>query len=132
MCSFSNQIHQIIVFKLQTNKRMKKIYLTCLLLCFAAMAFKGTAQTYPSGFSQVLVANGISSPTIMQFAPDGRLFIAQQAGALRVVKNGALLTKPFITLTVSSSGERGLLGIAFDPSFSTNNFIQQQIIPIGH
>jgi len=73
--------------------------------------------------SQVLVANGISNPTVMAFAPDGRLFVAQQTGALRVIENGVLLSTPFITLTVNSSGERGLLGIAFDPAFNTNHFI---------
>ena len=59
----------------------------------------------------------------MELAPDGRIFVCQQGGALRVIKNGALLPTPFLTLNVDSSGERGLLGIAFDPAFSTNNFI---------
>ena len=81
------------------------------------------AQTYPAGFQQVLVANGISNPTVMAFAPDGRLFVAQQTGALRIIQNGVLLATPAITLSVNSSGERGLLGIAFDPNFTSNNFI---------
>ena len=81
------------------------------------------AQNYPAGFQQVLVANGISNPTVMAFAPDGRLFVAQQAGALRIIENGVLLSTPAITLSVNSSGERGLLGIAFDPNFTSNNFI---------
>src|ERR1041384_2060188 len=59
----------------------------------------------------------------MAFAPDGRLFICQQGGQLRVIKNGALLATPFLTVTVDSAGERGLLGAAFDPNFATNNFI---------
>ena len=59
----------------------------------------------------------------MQFAPDGRLFVAEQGGRLRVIKNGALLSTPFLTLTVSSVGERGLLGVAFDPDFATNRFV---------
>ncbi len=82
-----------------------------------------TGQSLPAGFSQVLVANGISSPTVMAFAPDGRIFIAQQTGQLRIIKNGVLLAQPFISLSVNSSGERGLLGIAFDPAFASNNFI---------
>jgi len=81
------------------------------------------AQTYPADFGQVVVANGITDPTTMAFAPDGRIFVAQQAGKLRVIKNNALLPTPFISLTVSSSGERGLLGIAIDPDFLTNNYI---------
>lgn len=59
----------------------------------------------------------------MAFAPDGRIFVAQQTGALRVIKNGTLLATPFVSLVVNSSGERGLIGIALDPDFITNNFI---------
>jgi glucose/arabinose dehydrogenase len=59
----------------------------------------------------------------MEVAPDGRVFVCLQGGQLRVIKNGALLATPFLTLTPDSSGERGLLGIAFDPNFQTNNFI---------
>jgi len=59
----------------------------------------------------------------MAFAPDGRLFVAQQGGALRVIKDGALLATPFLTVPVSSSGERGLLGIAFDPNFPAAPYI---------
>jgi glucose/arabinose dehydrogenase len=81
------------------------------------------AQTFPTGFTRQVVASGISSPTVMTFAPDGRIFIAQQSGALRVIKNGSLLTTPFITLSVNSSGERGLIGIALDPDFSINQYI---------
>ena len=76
----------------------------------------------PSGFAETQIA-GLSSPTAMAIHPDGRIFVCQQAGALRVIKNGALLATPFTTLTVNSSGERGLLGIAFDPNYTTNHFI---------
>ena len=47
--------------------------------------------------------------------------MAQQGGALRVIKNGTLLTTPFVSLTVNSTGERGLLGVAFDPLFTTTD-----------
>jgi glucose/arabinose dehydrogenase len=59
----------------------------------------------------------------MEFAPDGRLFICLQTGQVRVIKNGLLLSTPFLSLSVDSSGERGLLGIAFDPNFVTNHFV---------
>ena len=59
----------------------------------------------------------------MEIAPDGRIFVCQQGGSLRVIKDGALLSTPFLTLSVDASGERGLLGIAFDPNFASNNFI---------
>ena len=55
------------------------------------------AATLPAGFTEALVASGLASPTAMAFAPDGRLFVCQQGGALRVIKNGALLPTPFVT-----------------------------------
>jgi glucose/arabinose dehydrogenase len=87
------------------------------------VAHTGAAATLPAGFSEQLVAGGLSSPTAMKIAPDGRVFICLQGGQLRVVKNGALLATPFVSLTVSSSGERGLLGVAFDPNFATNQYV---------
>jgi glucose/arabinose dehydrogenase len=81
------------------------------------------AATVPTGFTDETFVTGLSSPTAMAFAPDGRLFVCQQGGQLRVIKNGSLLATPFLTVTVSSSGERGLLGIAFDPNFATNGFV---------
>jgi glucose/arabinose dehydrogenase len=81
------------------------------------------AATVPSGFSDEVVVSGLSSPTAMAFAPDGRIFVCQQGGQLRVVKNGALLTTPFLTVPTTSAGERGLLGVAFHPNFATNGFV---------
>jgi glucose/arabinose dehydrogenase len=81
------------------------------------------AATLPANFVETQIASGLSNPTAMAFAPDGRLFVCQQGGQLRVVKNGALLATPFVSLTVDSSGERGLLGVAFDPNFATNSFV---------
>ncbi|MEP6571034.1 MAG: PQQ-dependent sugar dehydrogenase, partial [Acidobacteriota bacterium] len=81
------------------------------------------AATLPVNFTETTFASGFTNPTAMAFAPDGRLFVCQQGGQLRVVKNGALLATPFVTLTVDSSGERGLLGIAFDPNFAMNSFV---------
>src|SRR5688572_11256299 len=77
----------------------------------------------PAGFVQSTFAGNIARPTAMEFAPDGRLFVAQQGGALRVIKDGVLLSDPFVSLPVDSSGERGLLGVAFDPNFASNNFV---------
>lgn len=82
-----------------------------------------SAATLPSGFAETLVATGMTNPTAFAIAPDGRIFVCQQGGSLRVIQGGSLLATPFMTLSVNSSGERGLLGIAFDPDFATNNFL---------
>jgi glucose/sorbosone dehydrogenase len=93
-----------------------RLFLLTSLLCFFGISV-ARAATLPTGFAETRIATGLASPTAMTFAPDGRLFVAQQGGALRVIKNGALLAQPFLTVSVNSSGERGLLGVAFDPSF---------------
>jgi glucose/arabinose dehydrogenase len=92
-------------------------------LVISAFAVAIPAATLPSGFTEIALTNSLSSATAMAFAPDRRIFVCEQGGALRVIKNGALLSQPFLTLTVSSVGERGLLGVAFDPNFSTNHFV---------
>ncbi len=99
---------------------MTRIFLliTCLLTCIASL----TAATLPANFTETQIA-GVSAPTAMEIAPDGRIFVCEQTGALRVIKNGAVLPTPFMTLNVDPSGERGLLGIAFDPNFSSNHFL---------
>jgi glucose/arabinose dehydrogenase len=96
------------------------------VLASAALFLHGvsaSAATLPAGFVETLVASGMSSPTAMAFAPDGRIFVCQQGGALRVIRNGVLLAAPFVTVTVDSSGERGLLGVAFHPNFPSSPFV---------
>ncbi len=81
------------------------------------------ATTLPPGFAETQIASGLSAATAMEVAPDGRLFVCLLEGEVRVIKNFSLLATPFLTLTVDSTGERGLLGIAFDPNFASNNFV---------
>jgi glucose/arabinose dehydrogenase len=88
------------------------------------LAGSATVSNLPAGFIDTLGASGLSNATAMAFAPGGnRLFVAEQTGKLRVIKNGKLLPTAFVSLTVDSNGERGLLGVALDPSFSTNQYI---------
>jgi glucose/arabinose dehydrogenase len=76
------------------------------------------------GFVETQVGGNLSgTPTAMAFAPDGRLFVCIQGGQVRVIKNGSLVAAPFLSISVDSSGERGLLGIAFDPNFAANSYV---------
>jgi glucose/arabinose dehydrogenase len=94
-----------------------------LILVACALAEPATAATVPTGFTETVIASGLADPTAMQFAPDGRLFVCEQSGRLRVIKDGVLLPTPFTTLTVDANGERGLLGVAFDPAFLTTPYV---------
>jgi glucose/arabinose dehydrogenase len=77
------------------------------------------ASALRPNFIESQIVAGLASPTAMAFAPDGRIFVCEQGGRLRVVESGVLLSTPFTTVTVDASGERGLLGVAFDPDFAT-------------
>src|SRR5882724_9983248 len=73
------------------------------------------------------VATGIQGVPLFATAPPGdssRLFIVTQAGDIRILDltTGQLQATPFLHVTVDSNGERGLLGLAFDPNYATNGF----------
>jgi glucose/arabinose dehydrogenase len=79
----------------------------------------------PSGFGATSVATNINFATALEFSPDGRLFVCEQAGRVRIIKNGVLLAQPFLDLPVVTEdyAEAGLLGIAFDPDFPSSPFV---------
>lgn len=70
------------------------------------------------------VVSGLTNPLGMESSHDGtgRLFIVQQGGTIRILQNGVLTASPFLDITslIESGGEKGLLGLAFHPSYSTN------------
>jgi len=99
-----------------------RLFIAIVFLLYS-LSFSASAATLPSGFIETTLASGIASPTAMAIAPGGPIFVCSQTGALRVIKNGVLLTTPFVTLSVDSVGERGLLGVALDPHFTLNHYI---------
>ncbi len=70
--------------------------------------------------------SGFGSPVDVVNAGDGsgRLYVVQQGGQIRIIRNGAMLGTPFINLTskVACCGEQGLLGLAFHPKYAVNGF----------
>ena len=87
----------------------------------------------PATFSQVHAASpvnvlltGLNFPVSLKFAPDGRIFYTEKdTGNIRIIQqNGTLLPTPFATIaSIINIGETGLLGIALDPAFSSNNYV---------
>jgi len=81
----------------------------------------------PNGISITLssVAGGFTDPVLVTNAGDGsgRLFVVEQAGRIKIIKNGTVVATPFFDVhnSISSGGERGLLGFAFSPNFETNH-----------
>jgi glucose/arabinose dehydrogenase len=84
------------------------------------------AATLPTGFEERTVASGLTAPTAVDWAPDGRMLVAEKAGRVRVVTAaGTLVSAPLLDISahVHPSGDRGLLGIAVDSSFASNHYL---------
>ena len=77
----------------------------------------------PKGFSLELIATGITGATALDIAPDGRIFVCDQTGHLRVVENDKLLTEPFVSIQVDSHWERGLIGVTVHPQFPKTPYV---------
>ena len=105
-----------------TSRRAPGRRRVALLPRFEALEARCTPTTLPAGFTEAAVATGLTGPTAMEFAPDGRLFVLEQAGNVELVR-GDGTTWTALHLNVDSQGERGLLGIAFDPAFASNHFV---------
>jgi glucose/arabinose dehydrogenase len=81
-----------------------------------------SAANLRRGFRETVIASGIEQPTAMTVARDGRIFVTEQTGAVRIISNGVLLPDPLVVVPVIADGEQGLIGIELDPQFLTNGF----------
>jgi cysteine-rich repeat protein len=90
----------------------------------ASAVCAGVPSTPGTGIDSQLVASGLTQPLYVTAPPldTRRLFIIEQDGFIRIVKDGVLLPTPFLDVEddVACCGERGLLGLAFDPNYETN------------
>jgi glucose/arabinose dehydrogenase len=99
--------------------------MVALVTGLAALDMAGrpaAAATLPSGFEDRLVAS-TSKPTALAFTPDRRMLVATQPRQLRLYKNGQLLQTPALDIDsrqICANSQRGMLGVAVDPNFSTN------------
>jgi glucose/arabinose dehydrogenase len=71
-----------------------------------------------------VAATGLATVWAIDFAPDGRIFLTERAGRIRVIQDGRLLSEPWMVLDdVVEISEAGLLGLALDPGFATNGYV---------
>ena len=80
----------------------------------------------PTGYTWETIVSGLNQPEGLVNAGDGsgRLFILEQTGLIRILKDGSLLPTPFLDLTkkIICCGEKGLLGLAFHPKYAENGY----------
>jgi (2Fe-2S) ferredoxin len=103
----------LLVFKTKAVKSDAKV--------FGDVSVESTAAV---SLQQVLATDNLVSPVYVTNAKDltNRLFIVEQGGIIKVLQPGARVTTNFLVITpkVSSGGERGLLGLAFHPNYTSN------------
>ncbi|MGH2560492.1 MAG: DUF7594 domain-containing protein [Thermomicrobiales bacterium] len=114
-----------VTMRLPTLAHGGKALVLGVLLLVAALVQPGQAPAaVPSNFTDTAIAS-VGAPTDLAFTPEGRVLITTQGGRLRLYSNGTLRSTPALDLSgrVCADFERGLLGVAVDPSFSSNGYV---------
>jgi glucose/arabinose dehydrogenase len=94
-----------------------------LLFCTSGFVLTASAAA-PAGFQIETITGGLNVPVAFDFAPDGRVFVGEKDGTVRVIKDGVLLEEPFIVLPdVNTYIDRGLIGLAVDRDFENHPYV---------
>lgn len=103
-------------------RRLLALLATTVLGCNASP--KAPAPTTIGSRQVVEVARGLEVPWSLAFAPDGRIFVTERPGRVRVIANGRLVPTPLHTFTnVTARSEVGLMGLALHPDFAKNRLL---------
>jgi putative heme-binding domain-containing protein len=81
------------------------------------------APSLPANFEWRTIGAGLTGVTALVAAPDGRVFVCEQTGTLRVVRDDRLLPEPVLRVEVDDQWERGLIGVTVDTNFIENQQI---------
>ena len=101
------------------------VTLTATVLALAVVP-RAQAATLPPGFTEKTVFTGLTQPTAVRFSPDGRVFVAEKSGLIKEFDSLTDTTPRVyadLRTNVHDYWDRGLLGLALDPSFPTKNVI---------
>lgn len=98
-----------------------RLFSIALLAC-CVLPREQLASAPPDSKTEV-VARGLDTPWAIDFAADGRIFITERPGRIRIIEGERLLPEPWIKLQVAAVGEAGLMGLALDPQFTQNRFV---------
>ena len=96
------------------------------LLLVASGQPQSAAAALPPGFQESVVFSGLSNPTALRFSPDGRIFVAEKNGRIKVFDNLADTTPTLfadLSTNVYNFWDRGLLGLALDPAFPSQPYV---------
>ena len=111
--------------------RWRRLVITvAIVLCTALITQSrlgpATASTLPTGFRDSVVLSGLTNPTVLQFASDGRIFVGQKNGVIKVFQS-LTDTNPITVADLSGRvqdfWDRGLLGMALAPNFPASPYV---------
>src|SRR5215204_5050514 len=113
------------------SRRLVHVGLCTILLAGLAVGMQAdsppaAAAGLPVGFQEEIVFSGLTLPTSVRFAPDGRVFVAEKSGIIKVFDNLTDSTPTVfadLRTQVHNFWDRGLLGLALDPAFPTNPWV---------
>ena len=96
-----------------------------LALCLTATSVPAqTFKTDTGPIEAVMLADGLEHPWGLAFLPDGRMLVTERPGRLRIVTPDGALSEPIAGVPeVYENGQGGLLDVAIDPDFATNNLV---------
>jgi len=111
-------------------KTLVSMVLVVMLMGLASTWPNGAPASSPAAAANLapqvqvqVLATHLEIPWALAFAPDGRIFVTERPGRIRVIQNGQLQADPWMTLDVATVGEGGLLGLALDPHFADNHYV---------
>jgi glucose/arabinose dehydrogenase len=132
---FRNEVATMTMFPVSIRSARRGLVALSVLVSGIVLAPGVTVSAALPELELQLIVAGLDYPVGIVHAADrsGRLFIAERAGRVRIIKEGQLLANPFLDIAaqVSSGGEQGLLGIAFRPDYKSNGFFYVSYTDLG-
>ena len=95
-------------------------------LATVTVTSQAQGATTPPGFSESVVFSGLTNPTVLRFSPDGRIFVAEKRGVIKVFDSLSDSTPEVfadLNVNVHNFWDRGLLGMTLDPGFPANPYV---------
>jgi glucose/arabinose dehydrogenase len=103
---------------------MRRIQSICL--CVLLLAARAAAATLPPNFQESTIYSGLVFPTVVKFSPDGRIFVAEKSGLIKVFASLSSTTPTILAdlrTQVDDYWDRGLLGMELDPGFPARPYV---------
>jgi glucose/arabinose dehydrogenase len=116
----------VIIAEAMALPGIRRLVVLACALAGLALGSAGEAQALPSGFQESVAFSGLTNPTVVRFSPDGRVFIAEKSGLVKVFDSLADPTPTVfadLRTNVHNFWDRGLLGMALDPEFPADPYV---------